>query len=185
MKRYLILLLLVILGCIQPSEIRYYGDPVVVSHVEVYSVYVDKNFDKESRVGILEGIVQWNTALNGNMRIEVVDWEFDMEIWKIEGMGNRDWIVMKIDSGNAMVAEGDLGMVDSIGGNRLWIVGDRVSVGKVRGVLMHELGHLLGVRHGKGLMGRVYVEADYRCVDRWTAMEVGRIWGFGGMRYCY
>ena len=50
---------------------------------------------------------------------------------------------------------------------------DRIGTRDLGGVVMHELGHVLGVGHGeKGLMAAHYHPADQQCVDNATITAV-------------
>ena len=50
---------------------------------------------------------------------------------------------------------------------------DRVGTRDLGGVVMHELGHVLGLAHGeRGLMAAHYHPTDQRCVDKATITAV-------------
>ena len=50
---------------------------------------------------------------------------------------------------------------------------DRIGTRDLGGVVMHELGHVLGVGHGeKGLMAAHYHPTDQQCVDKATIAAV-------------
>jgi hypothetical protein len=114
--------------------------------------------------------------LNGVIRLTVVDWDFDMEVEKIVRKGEGDWLILKLREEDEM--SGDrrvLGFVNKVGGDTMWVVGERAK-GRIREVIRHEIGHLLGVMHPE-------MELEDGCLG-WETMEEIRKRGYGGMRYC-
>jgi len=165
---------------------------------KVILVYVDGDFGEADRVEMQKAIDQWNFALNGRVRIEVKTWDFNMGNSDIkEAMGNGGWMIHKIDSTNPMIIAGTTNKdgtvmetcawVNHVGGNEMWIVRDRIQSTWVFGIMMHELGHLLGADHnGKLLMAPVYNAFDYRCVDYDTMVMVTDhlALSIGSVNYC-
>lgn len=153
-----------------------------------YHIWIDKTFGEADKLAMDDAIRQWNYALNGYVVLKVESMDFDMEpsIASKVLLGGG-WIVMKIDHFNPMVREVDrparpgepqyytLAWVNRIGGNRMWIIRDRMSNEAVEGVMLHELGHLLGAGHDQVyLMQPHYKWEDYRCVDYEAVKRVAR-----------
>jgi len=144
----------------------------------VYHVWVDREFGVADRLSIDNAIKQWNFALNGYVRIDIETYEYNMEVGVLDRVMRGDgWVILKIDSMNPMVEPLDRGnsgekqfytlaWVNAIGGNRMFVIRNRISNTWMEGIIMHEIGHLLGARHDEVyLMQPHYNWEDYRCVD--------------------
>ncbi len=178
------LIILFMVGCgAQWKGVKY------VSHDErgkrwEMEVMVDERL-MEGQRGIQEGIAGWNWSMNGNGEIRVVDWEFKMEVYKLKGGGWKilDGSLMErpMDGNGVMI----LAWVNEIGGDTIYIMKDRVKGDMMKGVIMHEIGHLMGLTHKEGgLMNRLYESGMYGCVDRASAEEVEEARMWEGMNYC-
>ena len=103
-------------------------------------------------------------------------------------VSNGAWVIMRIDSHSELVGSRSVGAwADKIGGNKVWVVRDRVSNGMIGGVVMHEIGHLLGAGHlRRGLMMPGYDKDWMQCVDYSTVKAVGKYHGIGinQLNYC-
>ena len=184
MKRYLILALMMMalaFGCLghQPKPFRYVANPSGQTAIplKVYKIWVDKEFGAADRIAIDNAVTQWNFALNGYIKLEVVTWEFDMEPEVLKrAMNGEGWIFLRVRSDNPMVAGVDrkpdgtvsytLAWANEIGGNRVYLIRDRVANEWVTGVMLHEMGHLLGAKHDEiYLMAPHFKWEDARCVD--------------------
>lgn len=140
-------------------------------------IYIDKNFGAADLVSLDDSINAWNYALNGYIKLEVASTKFDMEPEIIrQCLAGGCWMIMRIDSSNPMVDDGasvngqpvalTLAWVNDIGGNRMFIIRDRMRNEWVMGVSLHEMGHLLGAEHDNVyLMSAHYNWEDQRCVD--------------------
>lgn len=196
------MMMVIMMGCVQMghgSSFYYTGGKREVRVGEV-GVWVDKDFGEEDRLELQDAIDQWNYALNGREEIVVKSWEFGMgveEIKKIKREGG--WIFLKIDSENGMVKGKDpiggmvLAFVNRVDGtgDEIFFVRDRMGRGWMRGLALHEMGHLLGAQHkADGLMDAYYDKDKYICVDKDTAGQVedrlrdARGWAVGWMKYC-
>lgn len=169
------------IGC--SNEVRY---PNNCNSTEI-KIYIDKSFDKGEREEIIKGIGEWNYAMNGRIILSVISEEFNMEISAIKEGG---WFILKTDSIRKTREDSEghyvLGYVNKIGGNYLSIVSDRVSW-NLKMILMHEIGHLLGISHTRsGLMLSEFVWEEFRCIDKVTMTEFGKIYrvNLDQLRYC-
>jgi hypothetical protein len=167
MKRWI---MLIMIGCM--GEAGYKGVERIEGGKE-YNVYIDKNFGGREVKEIELGIGEWNEVLNGRMEIVVVSKEFDMEVEILERLGDRDWLILKKEWEG-----GELGYVDRVGGGIIWLNRG----GREKGVVMHEIGHLMGLEHGKGIMRKRY--SGYECIGRDVVEELERLLGERGLRYC-
>jgi hypothetical protein len=147
----------------------------------VIPVWIDKNFSDYDKASIREALGSWNFALNGYIKINIVDTLFDMEVPKIvEQVRLNGWLIMKINSHSVIVPENDkgyqtIGFTNDIGGYHLYLVRDRLSEFDVYGVTLHEVGHLLGAGHvGNRLMAPHYDKAVYQCIDWESILAVSK-----------
>ena len=203
MKRLLVILLAVYLavGCFAhrgPEPFHYINaggySPVPL---KVISIYMDKNFGEADKLAIDDAITQWNYALNGYVKLRVVNYRFDMEPEIIKQcLLDNCWLVMKTDSSNSMVTELDktkhgksytLAWANAIGGNRMWMIRDRMYNQWVMGIALHEMGHLLGAQHDDVyLMQPMFNWAEARCVDYEALRRVAAYQHLpmGNLNYC-
>jgi hypothetical protein len=151
--------------------------------VRVVGIWIDKEFGVRDQLSIDDAIKQWNYALNGYVRLDVKSTTFDMEPNELAQIRSCDcWIIMKVKSDNPMIPDEPirgkpqyhtLAWVNEIGGKLMWVVRDRLQNEWMTGVILHEMGHMLGARHDKVyLMQPSYSWEDYRCVDKWTLGQV-------------
>jgi hypothetical protein len=151
----------------------------------VIHIWVDKNFPDYDQKSIAEAVDNWNIALNGRIKLQIVDTQFDMEVDKIvTQVKENGWLFMKIDSSNPIIpAEKEpgfvtIGFADRIGGTHMYLIRDRLNYWDVKGITMHEIGHLLGSDHtGKRLMFPHYTQARFQCVDWDTISQVAKYQG--------
>lgn len=182
MKRFLLVLAMAMyfaFGCFGHviSEFHYINSgrysPIPL---KVISVHLDKNFGESDKIFIDDALKQWNYALNGYVKLEMVDTQFDLEPSVVSKCLLGDcWMIMKVRSDNPMVAVQDapqkgktwtLAWVNEVGGNRMWLIRDRMSNEIVTGVTLHEMGHLLGAGHDNVyLMKPIFNWEEGRCVD--------------------
>lgn len=167
------------------------------SQVKIRKIYVDSAFGDADAVAIQDALNQWRYALNGyydfkTITIDVV--HGSLEPLK-EATSGRAWIFLKIDSQNPLVVFHDtsqmksLAFVEKIGGSILYMVRDRVNNESVRGVMMHEIGHLLGATHrwdNNNLMDPSYYDSNSQCIDQETLEQVAKYQGIPAenMNYC-
>lgn len=167
------------------------------SPVRVQKIYIDKEFGYADAVSIQDALDRWRYALNGyvEFKTETVDVVHgSLDPFK-EARDGKAWLFLKIDSHNALVDFHDrpehlaLAFVERIGGNVMYIVRDRISNDSVRGVTMHEIGHLLGAEHkwdDENLMHPSYNDSDTQCIDKETLEQVAVYQHIpvGNMNYC-
>lgn len=194
--RTLFVLLVVIssifLGCATiPYKYQYTQYPsqgtITKRHIPVY---VDKEFSSEDKLSIDRSIEQWNYALNQHIILTVVTYQFDMEPEVIlEARKKNGFLILKVDSNNSTVPDSmpleqcrvspiciyTLAWTDSIGGNVMKVVRDRISTTDVEHIVLHELGHLLSAEHIddiNSLMYPKYNKISYLCIDYTTVKQV-------------
>jgi hypothetical protein len=181
MKNFLWILIFVLLGagCLPRTALHYYIHAADghVTEVKYYPIYVDKEFGNADKVAIASAVEQWNFALNGQVKLAVIDWDFMMEPSVLK---ENAWYILKVDHNckfKPMDTKTDitLAWANKLGGNYIYMIRDRMGNDDVRGIMMHELGHLLGTDHvGKYLMYYRYDRARYNCVDYASVESVGK-----------
>lgn len=190
-RRLSILLMIMMCSCfgsMEPIPFHYIsrGAYSVVPIKEI-PVYIDIDFGEADKILIMDAITQWNYALNGYVKLNVVDDHFDMEPSVVSQchMG-LCWMILKVNSNNLMVKTIDgqvthdnggeyhsLAWADSVGGYVVYLIRDRVDPYQITGVMLHEMGHLLGAKHDDVyLMQPHFKWNEYRCVDKFTLKMV-------------
>lgn len=203
MKRlWMVILLAVYLavgcGAHMPEKFTYINSPNGYSPIplKVIPIYVDKNFGEADKVAIDDAVMQWNYALNGYIKLQVVSWKFDLEPDVIRTcLSGHCWMLLKTDSKNPMVQSLDapqkgtwtLAWANEIGGNRIFMIRDRISNQSMTGVMLHEMGHLLGAHHDNVyLMKPIFNWEEARCVD-YAALKLVAEYQhlpFANLNYC-
>lgn len=162
--------------------------------LKVIPIWIDANFGQADQLAIDDAIMQWNYALNGFVRLEVRSTRFDMELNVLETvMKGGGWLILKIDSHSEFVHDDPLhrhftlGFANAIGGNRVYLIRDRIQNEWVTGLMLHEMGHLLGAIHdGHDLMQPNYKWEDFRCIDSEALTQVANYQHIpaGRLNYC-
>ena len=166
-------------------------------------VYVDKTFSESDKLAIDQSIKEWNYVLNGQIVIEVVSYNFDMEPELILKARNANgFLILNVDSSNSAIPDEQtsgtltaankgkvLAWCDRIGGNVMKVVRDRITTDDIKYIMLHEIGHLLGAQHvddNQSLMYPYYSKIGYLCVDGGTARVIADRYNlnFAIMNYC-
>lgn len=175
------------------SGYTYTVHPGVESGEEM-RVYVDVDFGDFDRMEIKKGIDAWNYGMNGVVKMRVVMWNFDMEEDVLRAALRGEVVVMmKIRGDSQLIREGKDGKVvlafcDKVGGHFIYVVRNRIENEDMRGIVMHEFGHIMGSFHtAHGLMQAGYEREEYLCIDRFTMTEVAKFRGIelSRLNWCY
>ena len=162
----------------------------------VVRIWIDTNFGQGDLVSIEDALNQWSYALHGYLEFKIESTSFDMEDDVLRRVAaGEGWVFLKIDSTNEMVGHQDhgrskvLAFTEKIGGNHLYVVRDRIRNDFMTGIIMHEIGHLLGAEHQNGednLMYPSFRLNNSRCIDKSTLEQVARYQNLpmAGLNYC-
>jgi hypothetical protein len=152
---------------------------------EKLGVWIDPEFGAD-RKAVLEAIKEWNVALNGHMVLVPIENESAPL-----ALSNTANIIKIHESWSREVPENFplrmVGVTNKLGGRDIWIIRDRILGDEVLGVVLHELGHALGVPHlGETSIMYRYAGGEGKCVDKETIDVVAGIWNWDprSMSYC-
>ena len=188
-------LALVFVGCYTMPQFTYTHAPIYQGQSKVIEVFVDKQFSDDDKVSISNALNDWNYALNGYERFQIVLLDFDMVVSDIR-RAERGVLILRIDSRSRFIPKSDVdgtvvdAFTDKIGGHLIYVVRDRISGQTVlENVLRHEIGHTLRTRHimdSKSLMNPVLSPVYSRCIDYATMKSVAKEQGLNisHLRYC-
>lgn len=189
-------------NCASTLSYQYTHNPIhqVDSGTQDIPVWIDKNFGEEDKIALDDAIKQWNFVFNGYVYVHIVNSHFNMEIEEIRKVYQLNgFMILRVDSATCDFipevrppATGrTLAWTIGVGeGHKIFIIRDRINgTNMLRGVALHEMGHLFGSDHIENeysLMKPYYDPNIYTCVDEYTAKAVAerRYLPFEKLNYC-
>jgi len=175
MKVFLFLMLMMSCSLSTPTWIIHTPPQKTIKYIPIV---VDEVFSSKEQHEIQIAVEEWNVALNGNIKLEVVNWTFDMEPDLLSKMMKIGIVILSVSpDGSVMrsVDDGNLGAkVDEIGGHVIYLLKGRATLPRIKLVTEHELGHVLGAEHQEGtLMDPVYKRVS-SCIDHETIKQIAK-----------
>lgn len=182
-KHYLKLLFLCLsvlfLGCSLPAKYVSRSSTAYSNHIRtnettvIRHYYIDPSFKGTTSSQVEAGFDEWNIALNGYQKF--VKGSLN-GVAKDSELPPFDFLVVNVSSKDAtdmLMPEGVLGWVDELGSPVIYLVEDRMTDQDIRILLMHELGHSLGLPHlpVKGTLMYPYYP-NSPCIDEITIREL-------------
>ena len=160
-----------------PSGLRYIDHAAPAATRRVISLYVDRDVSDAERARIALAVRQWNVALNGFIQFRLGLLAPDPQpqtLMQIRRSGG--WVLARIDSRHPVARQAEvrqamaLTVGSSAGGGIVYTISDRFGLADLNGVILHELGHVLGAGHDDSASGRlmasVYQPGNGHCIDQ-------------------
>lgn len=151
----------------QRAAMHYTRHAAATTRAEIISVRINDPFAPGDRAKVFRAVNEWNVALNGYVRFEIVP----------EGRprpAGKTWTVVAAQ-GNAPAAQSTMLAFTyaTPNGGLIAVYMDRIGNRDLGGVVMHELGHVLGLGHDSGgLMAAHYHPTAQQCVDKAAVQAV-------------
>jgi hypothetical protein len=181
------------LFCSCASLPTYTAKAPIYGQGKVIPVFIDKEFSREDDRMIADGLAQWNYAMNGQVRFQLVSLDFDDSPADIE-RAEEGLMIMPVLSGCSFIPQGEsptgMTLAWTRGEHELFLIRDRIGgEERLRGVVLHELGHILGapdLHNQHSLMDREHLDENCACIDRKSAELAAKAQGLdaGSFNYC-
>jgi Matrixin len=169
---------------------RYTSHAATATATEIIPVRVTGPFTPYDRAKILRAVNEWNVALNGFARFDILPDGAPAVAGKSHA---APWMIVAVQGNKARAASGAATALahtygDPTSGGLMTVYLDRLGKRDLGGVVLHELGHALGLGHdnGGGLMAARYHPSSQQCVDKSAAQAVAakRALPVGQLNWC-
>lgn len=136
-----------------------YNSAVKIDDFKSYQIhttlYLDRTFNEEQKISIIEAAFNWSKATNNMISYDIIS--LPANIKNI----NKSIIVVNVTQDYPEIITLDIlnrtntvGYYSSSGYIKsIWLVSDRLSTSSYKQVMLHELGHSLGIDHNEGISG--------------------------------
>jgi len=130
-----------------------YPDPAEYPERVHVTLYLDRNFDEFETELTMQAALEWSKATNHRVEYDVIqlptrekiNYKNSVFIAK-RSIDDPQVILMDLAGGNQT-----LGVYEKRGLPHITIVGERVNYNNFKEIMLHELGHSLGLEHLEGL----------------------------------
>jgi len=156
--------------CCTPTDVKVaLPEPVRSAAAHERRVCISPLFDQEDRQDIIYSITRWNLVSDRT------------SIWMTVVDDDCQWIIHRViqgDEKDSCQVKNALACADMVGGSEIWVMRYRIeSQFRLRGVILHEIAHIMGAYHSKsrkGLMNPNYSDFGYSFIDQETISEIAR-----------
>lgn len=176
----------------------YTNRPAHTGGAEVITIRIDHQFDPSEQFKVLNAIEEWNHVLNGYIRLDVSSVSFGAVVPRpapavpAASTSPKNWVIAHA-AGQGQ-DRGSTGEVVALtqrlpGGSGLMILyDDAIGRADLGNIVLHELGHLLGLDHDPAarLMSANYLADRQGCVDEVTVKALAALKGLpiDGLNWC-
>ena len=134
---------------------------------DLLHLQIDRGFSPYERAKLLQAVNEWNYALAGALRFDIVEAApaGGAPVWHV--LVNRALSRESAPRGGYELA---ITLANASGGGLVMINAAEIDGRDIAAVMRHELGHVLGLCHDPtgGLMAARYSPVDQGCIDRDT-----------------
>jgi hypothetical protein len=155
---------------------HYTSHATTATETEIVPIRIAGPFSPEDRIMILRAVNEWNVALNAFVRFDILPDGAPVVAGKSQA---APWMIVAVQGTRTRATSGAATALahaygDPEGGGLMTIYIDRLGKRDLGGVVMHELGHVLGLGHdyAGGLMAARYHPSSQQCVDKAAARAV-------------
>jgi hypothetical protein len=164
------------------------------THTEHWAVTVSDKFTEAQEKQIEDALDEWNYTLNGYGHYDLVkknanDIEVELALFGTLAT-DQGLVFTTVSVLDESVQPGVLAWVEDLGAHHVFVVSDRIGSRDFKTIVMHEMGHTLGLEHVDvrgSLMGAFYPANETGgCIDEVTAINVAAVhhWHVENMNYC-